>query len=150
MSTEIVKAPLAQRWTDKFALELAMTLEGSGDKLPVLLGAYEMTDADLVDMVKDPIFEQRVRKYQLDLRERGLSFRMKAQVQAEDLLTRSWELIHDERTSPAVIAELIKWTAKVAGFDVAQAASADSGVKINIIMGGVDAAVPAGVRVIEP
>jgi len=153
MSVEVLKAlpaPLSTRWTDRFALDFAMTLEGSGDKIEVLLEENKVTPDELIEFGKDPLFAQRVKAYQSQLRERGLSFRMKAQVQAEELLTTSWDLIHDRDASPAVRADLIKWTAKVAGFDTNKDVGAgDSGVKINIYMGDPALAPPPGVKVID-
>ena len=143
-------APLSsRRWTDRFALDLAMTLEGSGDKLPVLLGDHGFTPADLRMFAKDPLFEQRVQAYRAQLRERGLTFKLKAQVQAELLLDTSWDIIHGADVSPAVKADLIKWTSKVAGFEGTNVSSNDSGVTININMGDPSQAAPSGMRTIE-
>ena len=126
-----------------------MTLEGSGDKPAVLLKEYGFTPADLAAFSKEPLFEQRVRAYQTQLKERGFTFRLKAQVQAELLLDTSWGLIHNDDVSPAVKADLIKWTSKVAGLEPTKDSSGagDSGVTITINMG--DNAPPSGIRTIE-
>lgn len=143
-------APLSSRkWTDRFALDLAMTLEGSGDKLPVLLGDHGFTPTDLQNFAKDPLFEQRVQTYRMQLRERGLTFKLKAQVQAELLLDTSWDLIHNNDVSPAVKADLIKFTVKAAGFEGANTNANDTGVTININMGDPSLAAPAGIRTID-
>lgn len=143
-------APLSSRkWTDRFALDLAMTLEGSGDKLPVLLSDHGFSTADLQEFAKDPLFEQRVQVYRTQLRERGLTFKLKAQVQSELLLDTSWDLIHNADVSPAVKADLIKWTSKVAGFEGSNASASDNGVTINIHMGDPSQAPPSGIRTIE-
>lgn len=130
-------APLATRWTDRFALDLAMSLEGSGDPPAVLLKEHNHTPHDLEVFSKDPLFTQRVENYRHQLREKGLTFKLKAQVQAELLLDTSWDVIHNEDTSPAVKADLIKWTAKVAGFEPSKdsQAAGDTGVTITINMG---------------
>lgn len=143
-------APLSTRWTDRFALDLAMTLEGSGDKPAELLREHGYTPADLEAFGKDPLFAQRVNGYRTQLRERGLTFKLKAQVQAELLLDTSWDLIHTPDVSAAVKADLIKWTSKVAGFDNNKDTSggSDNGVVININMGDANAP-PPGIRVID-
>lgn len=147
---ENLPAPLKRRWDDRFALDLAMTLEGSGSKPAELLKEYGYTPNQLAEFSKEPLFMKRVDHFQTQLRERGFTFKMKAQAQAELLLDTSWDVIHGKDVSPAVKADLIKWTAKMAGFEPDKGnAVAESGVKINIIMGDVANAPPAGVRVIE-
>lgn len=144
-------APLQTRWTDRFALDLAMTLEGSGESSTDLLKQYKLTPLDLQVFTKDPLFIQRVEHYRVQLKERGLSFKMKAQAQAELLLDTSWDVIHTDDVSPAVKADLIKWTAKMAGYEPAKGpeAGGDGGVKINIYMGDPNDAPPPGIRTIE-
>lgn len=144
-------APLQRRWSDRFALDLAMCREGSGGTIEDLLEAYGFTEEDLVEFTLEPLFEQRVTSLQSQLREKGLTFRMKAQVQAELLLENSWDIINGgPEVSPAVKADLIKWTAKVAGFDTVKDASQDGkGVSIHIHMGDPALAPPSGIRTIE-
>ena len=147
----INSSPLSsRRWTDRFALDLAMTLEGSGSKAEDLLVEYEFTADDLVAFGQEPLFAQRVDHFRNQLKEKGFTFRLKAQAQAEMLLDNSWDLIHTPDVSPAVKADLIKWTAKVAGYDtVKDGAAGDQGVKINIFLGDPKEAPPAGMRTIE-
>jgi len=136
--TVVQNSPLTNtRWTDRFCLDLAMTLEGSGDKLPGLLVEYGYTTSDLKEFSHDPLFEKRVAHWRAQLLEHGMTFRLKAKAQAELLLDTSWDIIHGGAdVSPAVKADLIKWTAKVAGFEMGNNAGAsDSGVVININMG---------------
>ena len=146
-----VAAPLSTRWTDRFALEFAMTLEGSGDKPANLLKEYGYTHYDLEAFSKDPLFMQRVDKFRIQLREKGLTFKLKAQAQAELLLDTSWDIIHNIDVSPAVKADLIKWTSKVAGFEPTKdtTAAGDNGVVINIHMGDPALAPSPGIRTIE-
>lgn len=146
-----IPAPFSTRWTDRFALDFAMSLEGSGDKPAVLLEEHGYTADDLALFAKDPLFMQRVNAYQVDLREKGLTFKLKAQVQAEMLLENSWDLVNDRDVSPAVKADLIKWTAKMAGFEPVQGKGDNNGnaVQIVINMGDPKDAPPAGIRVID-
>lgn len=148
---DLAAAPLTSRWTDRFALDLAMSLEGSGDKPALMLKEHGYTAYDLEVFSKDPLFEQRVQNYRVQLREKGLTFKLKAQVQAELLLDTSWNIIHDADVSPAVKADLIKWTSKVAGYEPNKDAGAvgDNGVVINIHMGDPAMAAPSGIRTID-
>lgn len=140
-------APLKRGWDDRFALDLAMSLEGSGDKIPALLESYGYTQDDLHAFTKDPLFEKRVRELQAQLKENGLTFRLKAKAQAELLLDTAWDLIHHPDTTPPVKADMIKWTTKVAGLDTAAKEGNEGRVTININMG--DSSAPSGVRTID-
>lgn len=142
--------PLQREWDDKFALDFAMTLAGSGSKPSELLAEYEFEPADLERFSQEPMFMQRVEFFQRQLKENGATFRIKAKAQAELLLDNSWDLIHNPEVSPAVKADMIKWTAKVAGYDNnKESGSSDGGVKINIIMGDASHVGPVGVRQVE-
>jgi hypothetical protein len=67
------------------------------------------------------------------VKKEGMSFKLKARLQAEELLKTSWRLIHDKDTAPAVKADLIKSTARWAGYDVKESATANStGNQLNI------------------
>lgn len=147
MAKEVMlPAPFTRQWTDRFALEVAMSLEGSGDKVSVILEAYGFTPEDLEGFALDPLFAQRVDALRTQLREKGLTFKLRAQAQAEELLATSWGIIHDPETSAAVKADLIKWTSKMAGFEPVKDIAADGGgVTITINMG--DQPLPA--KVIE-
>lgn len=131
------------KWTDRLALDVALSLEGSGDTLNDIATHHKVTPSDILDYSKDPVFEKRVDAYRKDIRENGLSFRMKAKAQSEELLTTSWVLIHDPNTSAAVKADLIKSTVKWAGLepkDNERAQQGDGGgVKITINLGGTQA-----------
>jgi hypothetical protein len=49
--------------------------------------------------------------------EEGMSFKIKAKLQAEELLKTSWRTIHDQHTPPNVKADLIKATMRWAEYD---------------------------------
>jgi hypothetical protein len=47
----------------------------------------------------------------------GLGFKLKAQLQSEELLKTSWKLIHNKDVPSSVKADLIKFTVRAAGLD---------------------------------
>jgi hypothetical protein len=106
------------QWNDRMALDLALVLEGSGDTIDEILTHYQMRRADLRRFTTDKVFQARVANFRKEIRDEGLGFRLKAKVQAEELLTTSWNMIHDRGVSPAVKADLIKSTVKWAGLEV--------------------------------
>lgn len=126
------------QWNDRLALDIALVLEGSGDTVDNVLEEHNLTKEDLANYNKDPLFLRRVSELRADVREKGLTFRLKARLQAEELLQTSWDIIHDVDTSAAVKADLIKSTVKWAGYetkDPSEIAGGGGGVKITINLG---------------
>jgi hypothetical protein len=126
------------KWNDRLAFDVALTLEGSGDTLQEVITRHRISANDILTFNADPIFLKKVEGYRTEVREKGLTFKLKARAQAEELLTTSWLLIHDAAVSPAVKADLIKSTVKWAGLEPKDAGPQDNGtggVKITINLG---------------
>jgi hypothetical protein len=126
------------KWNDRLAFDVALTLEGSGDTLQEVITRHRISANDILTFNADPIFLKKVEGYRTEVREKGLTFKLKARAQAEELLTTSWLLIHDPAVSPAVKADLIKSTVKWAGLEPKDAGPQDNGtggVKITINLG---------------
>jgi hypothetical protein len=132
-------APLRPtKWSDRLALDIALTLEGSGESLPEVLARHNLTNNDILQFNADPVFLKKVDALRNEVRDKGLTFKLKARAQAEELLTTSWCIIHDPGVSPAVKADLIKSTVKWAGLepkDVGSGETPSGGVKITINLG---------------
>jgi len=137
------------KWTDRLAFDIALCLEGSGETLDEIKDRHEIDANDLLTYNRDPVFLKRVETYRDEVREKGMTFRLKARAQAEELLTTSYLLIHDPSVSPAVRADLIKSTVKWAGLEPKNTdndnAAGAGGVKIMINLGGS----PSDMRVID-
>jgi len=133
-------AILHTRWSDRLAFDLALCLEGSGEPINDILSRHNLSPSDLMGFNADPVFLKRVESYREEIISKGMTFRLKARAQAEELLTTSWLLIHDPSVSPAVKADLIKSTVKWGGLepkgDSGEAGS--GGVRISINLGGQD------------
>jgi hypothetical protein len=137
------------KWTDRLAFDVALCLEGSGESLDEVKTRHGIDANDLLVFNKDPVFLKRVQVYRDEVREKGITFRLKARAQAEELLTTSYMLIHDPGVSPAVKADLIKSTVKWAGLEPKNtdenAGAAGGGVRITINLGSS----PSDARVID-
>lgn len=86
---------------------------------------------------QDPVFVTELSKTVEVLKKEGMSFKMKARLQAEELLKTSWQLIHGGDDIPATVkADLIKFTIKAAGLDASKEQAANAGqqnaLQINI------------------
>jgi hypothetical protein len=127
------------KWSDRFAFDTALMLEGSGETLDEVKDRHNITAEDILTFNKDPIFLKKVTSYRDEIKEKGMTFKLKARAQAEELLTTSWSLIHSPDTSAAVKADLIKSTVKWGGLEpkgVVTTEGAGGGVKITINLGG--------------
>lgn len=126
------------KWTDRLCFDIALRLEGSGEDLPEILARHSLAPLDLVEFSKDPVFDRKVRHYRDEIRKNGITFRLKARAQAEELLTTSWSLIHHPDVSAAVKADLIKSTVKWAGLEPKgdEPTQGAGGVSITINLGG--------------
>jgi hypothetical protein len=127
------------KWSDRLAFDIALTLEGSGETLQEVIGRHQISSTDVLSFNADPIFLKKVDAYREEIRSKGMTFKLKARAQAEELLTTSWMLIHDSAVSPAVKADLIKSTVKWAGLEPKGEVTNEGsggGVRININLGG--------------
>ena len=128
------------KWSDRLAFDVALMLEKSGETLDEVIARHKITSDDMLMFNQDPIFLKKVDTYRSEIQEKGITFRLKARAQAEELLTTSWTLIHSAEVSPSVKADLIKSTVKWGGLepnnDPNQMEGAGGGVKIMINLGG--------------
>jgi hypothetical protein len=126
------------KWTDRLAFDVALMLENSGETLQEVMERHHITADDILRFNADPVFLRKVGDYRTEIRDKGLTFRLKARAQAEELLTTSWVLIHDPAVSPAVKADLIKSTVRWAGLEPKNDVTTElpaGGVKITINLG---------------
>lgn len=129
------------KWSDRLAFDIALRLEGSGEPVDEVLQRHGLTAHDLLVFNKDPVFLKKVGSFRDEIRDKGVTFRMKARSQAEELLTTSWLLIHNPEVSAAVKADLIKSTVKWGGLEPKNEptdAGGTGGVRITINLGGQD------------
>lgn len=117
-------------WSSHLALDVAM-----GTSVDAILEAYELQMHELAAIKQDPQFVAQVGRVRKDLEKEGMSFRMKAQIQAEQYLTNSWEMVHDGDIDPKVRADLIKSTMRWAGYDApAGAGTAGAGAGFSVVI----------------
>jgi hypothetical protein len=136
------------KWSDRLAFDIALTLEGSGETLQEVMTRHKIAASDIISFNADKVFLKKVEHYRGEIQEKGLTFKLKARAQAEELLTTSWMLIHDPAVSPAVKADLIKSTVKWGGLEPKVETGGEGstgGVRITINLGST----PQDARTIE-
>jgi len=97
--------------------------------------AYGLTDAEFELLMASPAFVAAYKDAQALVKEEGMAFKLKAKMQAEEMLKVSWSMVHDRETPPSVRADLLKWTSRVAGFEpknVEQTGAAQQSLNIQI------------------
>lgn len=124
-------------WPPTLPIEIALKTAPLGD----IRQAYGYTEEEWAQLRYDPSFLSELTAAVETVRQEGMSFKLKAKLQAEELLKTSWRLIHapaDEVPS-SVKADLIKATARWAGYDakdMGQGGNNGNAFQININLGG--------------
>lgn len=93
----------------KFAFEVALQYE----PLNIVMQRYDVTMEDLKKLRKHQPFIVAVRNHQKDIKENGLTFKLKSKMLAEELLEDSFLLAKDSNIPPAVrtknIENIVRW-----------------------------------------
>ena len=122
-------------------MDIALALEGSGESIDQILTRHSINEVQLALYNADSVFLKKVGFLREEIQENGMTFRMKARAQAEELLVTSWTLIHSPEVSASVKADLIKSTVKWGDLEPKASAIADGGaggvtIQINVPVGG--------------
>lgn len=87
------------------------------DTVPNICKSYGIDREEFEALTDSPVFQKAFEDAKEGLRKEGMSFRIKARMQAEELLKQSWKMIYDESTPNAIRADLIKSTVRWAGYE---------------------------------
>ena len=118
-------------WPATLPLEIA--LQESTPK--AICQDYGITKSEWDAIRTNPHFVNEVGRAVEELRVDGTGFKMRARMQATEMLKENFRLVHDPATPHAVKADLIKHTIRVAGFDASReqaAAAVKSGSAVAI------------------
>ncbi len=101
--------------------------------------AYNLTQQEWDSLWENPQFVGAVAGAMEALQKEGMSFKMKARLQSEELLRTSWKMIHapSDEVPPSVKADLLKFTIKAAGLveDPKAQSGPQNALQININLG---------------
>lgn len=98
---------------ERLACELAMGLEEPEH----IFHRYGMDVDQAAELIGSVAFGAMLDRIGRELKESGVSFRSKARMQADELLSHSFEIATDPNAPASVRASLIQWTAKMAGHE---------------------------------
>lgn len=122
--------PASIGWPPTLPIEIALKTAPMSD----IRDAYGYSQDEWMALRDNPEFLSDLAAAVAMVREEGMSFKLKARLQAEELLKTSWRLIHapiDEVPS-SVKADLIKATARWAGYDAKDNGGGAAGNSLNI------------------
>lgn len=108
-----LRDPTTVGWPPMLPVELALG-DSSAKKI---CDFYEITREQFAALIALPAFKKAFADAQEMMQKDGMSFRIKARMQAEALLPTSWALIHSQYTQANIKAKLIEATWRVAGFE---------------------------------
>lgn len=128
-SYQPTRNPAEIGWPPTLPIEIALQTA----PMDAIRETYGYSEEEWYRLRDDPIFLADLAAAIEMVSQEGMSFKLKARLQAEELLKTSWRLIHapiDEVPS-SVKADLIKATARWAGYDNKDVAGG-SGNNLNI------------------
>ena len=81
--------------------------------------AYSLSREEWEELRADPVFRADVARVMAEVQKEGVSFKMKARLQSEQLLQSAWNIVHDTTGAvpPSVKADMIKAIWRVAGLE---------------------------------
>ena len=129
--------PAELGWPPTLPIEVALRVAPNSK----ICEAYGISRTEWEDIRRQPGFVNAVAAARKELEKEGMSFKMKARLQSEELLKTSWRLIHDASgdVPPSVKADLLKFTVRAAGLDgskdPAVAGGPQNALQINIHLG---------------
>lgn len=124
---DALRDPSALGYPPMLPVELALKI----DTPAKICELYGITREQFGRIIAHPVFIKAYQEAVESLKVDGMSFKLKARMQAEGYLATAYQLIQDRNTSDAVRADLIKNTVRWAGYD-AKAVDTGQGNSFNI------------------
>lgn len=104
-----------------------------------ICAAYNISHEEWLELKNDPVFQRDLTAAVEMVKKDGMSFKLKAQLQADELLKTSWKMIHApaDEVPASVRADLLKFTVRAAGYaEPAEKVNANqNNLQININLG---------------
>lgn len=120
-----------------YPLTLPLDVAMGDAPLLEIFESHGLDESDFLRLRDNPQFVMEVRRYKEELAKDGASFKLKAKVQAEHMLKKSFQMVFDPATPAPVKADLIKSTVRWAGYEPKKETEAGAGgpnFQVNIIL----------------
>lgn len=130
MGADVARDPARLGYPPTLPIEIALKTA----PLQTIRQEYGYSEDEWDALRHDPMFLADLAKAVEMVKQDGMSFKLKARLQAEEILKTSWKLIHSPNSdvAPAVKADLIKATMRWAGYDEKAQGAAQGGTALNI------------------
>ena len=102
---------------ERLAVDLALRMANPEE----VFTEHGFTPAQALELTESPAFTALCKRVSSEIRETGLSYRLKARAIAEELLPEAFDIATDPLQSGAVRAKIIEWVTRVAGHEPAPA-----------------------------
>lgn len=121
--------PAALGWPPTLPIEIALKTA----PMDSIREAYGYSKEEWVALKHNLEFLSDLKSAIEMVKKEGMSFKLKAKLQAEELLKQSWRMIHGgPEVPPSVKADLLKATMRWAGYDAKEAAVGGNQTALNI------------------
>jgi hypothetical protein len=124
-----MRNPIDMGFPPMLPYELAMKVDSPQN----ICAAYGLTHAQFEELVKHPVFIKAFQDAVEALKVEGMSFKVKARLQAEAYLETAFKMAQNPGTSDAVRQKIIADTVRWAGLDK-KAEDTSAGTGFNIIL----------------
>lgn len=143
MSSLVPTTSVTDTDIDLATLAYAVARNDVGEKIPLrdllLREGIDPTDRRLPHLLRSDLFKGRHQAYLQELKNSGESFKLKARVQAEELLKTAWEIVQDKNAPHSVrmkgIENVVEWADLKPKKDAGTTTSTPA-ITINIDLGG--------------
>lgn len=116
---------------ERLAVELALARSMAEEPAEVF-ARYGYSGEQAMALLEQPGFSAMLERIAKEVQTSGLTFKAKAKAIAEDLLPHAYEMATDPLCSSAVRADLIKWAAKISGYEPSGKDDVKSGGGLNL------------------
>lgn len=111
----VLKDPATITYAPTLPIEIVLKTAPIKD----ICAAYSLSIDEWEILRVDPVFRADVARVLAEVQKDGVSFKMKARLQSEQLLQSAWNIVHDTTGAvpPSVKADMIKAIWRVAGLE---------------------------------
>lgn len=102
----------------RLALIVARNHVGPNDPIDEVLAEFGEDPSALADLLDDPVFKKYVKQYTQELQDKGLSFKLKSRLLAEDALAVIYGMVNDPDMPAVARLRAFELLAKYGGYDV--------------------------------
>lgn len=114
-------------WDFNLVLDVALGVDED-----TICEAYDLQFTQLQRLQKNPNFQSQVDSMKEELKQEGMSFKIKARLQAEEYLKTTFAMVQDPTMDPKIRQRLIEATVRWAGLDAPKSEGSGAGNSFSV------------------